>query len=481
MPGRLSQRFGAQDMTTGSPASALIQFSVPLLIGNLAQQLYNTVDSIVVGKYVGDTALAAVGASGPILNLILVLFMGISTGANIMVSQYFGAKQKETLSKTVGTAITLTFLSSLFIMLLGTFLVDPLLRLLDTPENIYQGSHAYLTIFFFGIIGCAYYNIVSGILRGLGDSITPLVFLLIACALNIVLDLLFVAVFQWGVAGVAWATVIAQAISAALCLARMLTMRDTMTLNRRMLKLDKHLVLQLVKLGLPSGLTQMVFSMAAIVVQSLTNSFGTVVIACSTVVMRVDSFAMMPNFTFGAAMTTYAGQNIGAGKLDRVHQGTKDGLKIGVLASVVLTLCILLFGGALMSLFTNTQEVISLGVHMMQILAVGYIAMGITQILSGVMRGAGDTMTPMWISLITTVVIRVPIAYGIAYFTRSEALPNGTPDCLFISLLISWTLGTVLTAICYRRGKWRNKAITAIGKKAEEEQQIQQENEIVSI
>lgn len=188
--------------------------------------------------------------------------------------------------------------------------------------------------------------------------------------------------------GVAWATVIAQAISAALCLIRMFTMRDTMTLNRRMLKLDKHLVLQLVKLGLPSGLTQMVFSMAAIVVQSLTNSFGTVVIACSTVVMRVDGFAMMPNFTFGAAMTTYAGQNIGAGKLDRVHQGTKAGLKIGVLASVVLTLCILLFGGALMSLFTNTQEVISLGVHMMQILAVGYIAMGITQILSGVMRGS---------------------------------------------------------------------------------------------
>lgn len=474
MAGKISQRLGAQDMTVGSPASALIQFSIPLLLGNLAQQLYNTVDSIVVGKYVGDTALAAVGASGPILNLILVLFMGISTGANIMVSQYFGAKQREELSKTVGTAITLTFLCSLFIMLLGTFSVDPLLRLLDTPENIYQGAHDYLTIFFFGIIGCAYYNIISGILRGLGDSITPLIFLLVACALNIGLDLLFVALLQWGVAGVAWATVIAQAISAFFCFLRMLSMHETMRLKLRALIPSKRLLSQLIKLGLPSGLTQMVFSMAAIIVQSLTNSFETDVIACSTVVMRVDGFAMMPNFTFGIAMTTFTGQNLGAGKLDRVHRGAKDGLKIGVAASVALTLCILLFGGFLASMFTNTQQVIFLAIHMMQILAVGYIAMGVTQILSGVMRGAGDTLTPMWISLVTTVVIRVPLAYGIAYLTRSDAQPNGTPDCLFISLLVSWVLGAVFTAICYFRGKWRKKADATIRRIAQTAQQLEE-------
>ncbi len=468
---KLSQRFGAQDMTSGSPVSVLVQFSIPLLIGNLAQQLYNTVDSIVVGKYVGDNALAAVGASGPILNLLLVLFMGISTGASIMVAQYFGARQREPLTKTVGSAITLTLLSSIFIMVVGTLLVRPLLTLLDTPPDIYEDTCAYLTIFFLGIIGCAYYNIISGILRGLGDSFTPLLFLIVACGLNIVLDLVFVANFGLGVAGVAWATIIAQAISAVLCFIRLFRMHDTLTITPHMLKLDKKLVLQLTKLGLPSGLTQAVFSMAAIVVQSLTNSFGTAVIACSTVVMRVDGFAMMPNFTFGTAMTTYAGQNIGAGKLDRVEQGTKDGMRIGVLASVVLTVCILIFGGPLMSAFTNTQEVINLGVHMMRILAVGYIAMAITQILSGVMRGAGDTMTPMWISLVTTVIIRVPIAYGIAFLTRSEALPKGSPDSLFISLLVSWTMGALLTIFFFRRGKWRHKAITAMGKQTSQEEE----------
>lgn len=467
MAGKLTKFFGAQDMTVGNPVSNLIQFSVPLLIGNLAQQLYNTVDSIVVGKYVGDGALASVGASGPILNLLLVLFMGISTGAGIMVSQYFGAKRREALSKTVGSAITLTFLASVFIMIVGPLLTRPFMSLLNTPDDIYDMSCSYLVIIFVGIIGCAYYNILSGILRGLGDSVTPLIFLLISCGLNIGLDILFVAQFHMGVAGVAWATIIAQAVSAVLCMLRLLKMQDVLTINFHMLKLDKELVLKLTKLGLPSGLTQAVFSMAAIVVQSLTNSFGTNVIACSTVVMRVDGFAMMPNFTFGMAMTTYAGQNIGARRLNRVEEGTRDGMKIGVFVSVLLTAAILLFGGALMRMFTDTQEVVNLGMHMMQILAVGYIAMAVTQILSGVMRGAGDTMTPMWISMITTVGLRMPIAYGLAYITRSQAEPKGSPDSLFISLLISWVLGAVITSICYKRGKWRSKALAAMEKHKE--------------
>lgn len=460
MKGSLARFFGAQDMTAGRPVSVLVQFSVPLLVGNLAQQLYNTVDSIVVGQYVGDNALAAVGASGPILNLLLVLFMGIATGAGIMVSQYFGAKQREDLSKTVGTTILLTLFSSFFIMAAGPLLTPPLMRLLDTPPEIYDMSCSYLTIFFLGIAGFAFYNILAGILRGLGDSLMPLVFLMIACGLNIVLDLLFVAQFGWGVAGVAYATVIAQAISAVLCLARLIRMKETLTLNRHALKLSKRLVLQLTKLGLPSGLTQAVFSMAAIVVQSLTNQLGTTVIACSTVVMRVDGFAMMPNFTFGTAMTTYAGQNMGAHRLDRVKEGTREGMKLGLLVSVLLTVSILVFGGPLMRLFTQTEEVVMMGVHMMRILAVGYIAMAVTQILSGVMRGAGDTMTPMWISLITTVVLRVPIAYGIAYFTRSELQPVGSPDSLFISLLVSWVMGAVITIWMYKRGRWHTKAIT---------------------
>ncbi|MDD4797057.1 MAG: MATE family efflux transporter, partial [Eubacteriales bacterium] len=219
-------------------------------------------------------------------------------------------------------------------------------------------------------------------------------------------------------------------------------------------------VWQILRLGLPSGITQGIFSMAMIVVQSLTNSFGTYLVACNTVVMRVDGFAMMPNFTFGIAMTTFTGQNIGARRLDRVDAGTKAGLRMSIGVSVILTVAILFFGETMMRWFTDTEAVIVLGLRMMRIIAVGYIAMSVTQVLSGVMRGAGDTLTPMWISMITTVVIRVPVAYGWAFLTRTgQALSTGSPDCIFFSMLISWIMGAVITSLVYRRGKWRNKAI----------------------
>lgn len=456
---KLKDMFGAQDMTVGKPLTNLAVFALPLLIGNLAQQMYNTVDSIIVGRYVGDSALAAVGASGPVLNLLLLLFMGISTGAGILVSQYFGAHREEELTRTIGTCLTLTLIAGLIIMAFGTLIVRPLMTLLDTPPDVYDMAVDYLTIIVLGIIGAAYYNIVSGILRGLGDSFTPLVFLIVACLLNIVLDIVFVVNFGMAAAGVALATIIAQGISAALCLWRLAHMKDTVHLSLRALIPDRRMTGRIIRLGLPSGLTQAIFSMAAIVVQALTNSFGTSVIACSIVVMRVDGFAMMPNFTFGMAMTTFVGQNVGAGRMDRVREGVRDGLRAGLLISFALVAAILLFGENLMRLFTSTEEVVNLGVHMMRILAVGYVAMAVTQSLSGVMRGAGDTLTPMWISLLTTIVVRVPIAYGIAALTRSPELPSGTPDCLFISLLISWVTGAVLTSILYRRGKWKGKGV----------------------
>ena len=215
----------------------------------------------------------------------------------------------------------------------------------------------------------------------------------------------------------------------------------------------------MIKLGLPSGLTN-IFSLAMIIVQSLTNSFGEMVIACNVIVMRVDGFAMMPNFSFGSAMTTFAGQNIGAKKMDRVEQGTRDGTKVAVAVSTTITIFLLVFGHHLMKVFTDTAELVDLSMHMMRILALGYIAMAITQCLSGVMRGAGDTITPMWISLITTVVIRVPLAYGIAYFTRSQLYPTGRPESTFISLLLSWTIGAILTMRYYKKGTWREKTFT---------------------
>jgi len=456
---KLKRFFGAQDMTQGKPLSCLIAFSVPLLIGNLAQQMYNTVDSIIVGRYVGDSALAAVGTSGPILNLLLLLFMGISTGAGILVSQYFGAHRQKELEKTVGTCLTLTLFATVIIMVVGTAIVKPLMTLLDTPPDVYDMAVDYLTIISLGIIGTAYYNIGSGILRGLGDSFSPLLYLVVACVLNIFLDLLFVIRFNMAAAGVALATVVAQAVSAVLCVWRITHMTKILRVRKKDLMPDKHITMKTIRLGLPSGLTQAIFSMAAIVVQALTNSFGTSVIACAIVVMRVDGFAMMPNFTFGMAMTTFVGQNVGAGRLDRVKEGVRKGLAAGLAVAVVLVAGILVFGEGLMRLFTTTEEVVQLGVHMLHILAVGYIAMAVTQSLSGVMRGAGDTMTPMWISLVTTILFRVPVAYGLAFLTRSETLPNGTPDSIFISLLVSWVLGAVLTAIFYRRGKWQGKGV----------------------
>ncbi len=457
---KIKRLFGAQDMTQGSPLRNLIVFSVPLLIGNLVQQMYNTVDSIVVGRYVGDSALAAVGTSGPILNLLLLLFMGISTGAGILVAQYFGARQREALETSVGTCLTLTLIASLIIMAVGPMLIEPLMTLLDTPPDVYGMAVDYLTIITVGIAGCAYYNIASGILRGLGDSFWPLVYLIVACLLNIVLDLLFVIKLGMTADGVALATVIAQAVSAVLCIRRLCRMKETLTLTRRTLLPDRQMTGRIIRLGLPSGLTQAIFSMAAIVVQALTNSFGTSVIACAIVVMRVDGFAMMPNFTFGTAMTTFVGQNVGAGRMDRVREGVKKGVAAGLLVAAVLVACILAFGESLMRMFTTTDEVVALGVHMLRILALGYIAMAVTQSLSGVMRGAGDTVTPMWISFVTTFVVRMPLAYGIAYATRSEAQPNGTPDSIFISLLISWVMGALLTTVCYRRGKWKNRRST---------------------
>lgn len=463
MAGKFSAMFGAQDMTQGSPVGNLVRFSVPLLIGNLAQQLYSTVDSIVVGNYVGDTALAAVGASGPILNLLLVLFMGVSVGASIMVSQYYGAGERDNLTATVGTTITATLVSAVFIMIVGPLITHPVMSLLDTPADIYEMSCTYLIILFSGIIGSAYYNIISGVLRGLGDSIMPLIFLIVACVLNIGLDIWFVAGFRMGVAGVAWATIIAQFISGALCLLRLVRMKDVFTVTPRTLIPQAVFVKRLVKLGLPSGLTQAIFSFAMIIIQSLTNSFGTAVIAANTVVMRVDGFAMMPNFTFGTAMTTYTGQNIGASRIDRVEEGTKSGLKMGLCVSVVLVGLILLFGKYLMEMFTSTPEVIELGQQMLRTLAVGYVAMAVTQILSGVMRGAGDTMTPMWISIITTVVVRVPVAYGLEFLTRPEggAMGSGAPTPLFLSLLISWVVGAILTAVAYKMGRWKKKSIVS--------------------
>ena len=454
----LKKLFEPTDMTVGKPWKSIAMFSIPMLIGNIAQQLYNTVDSIVVGHYVGDNALAAVGSAGPLYNMLLVLFVGISAGVGIMVAQYFGAKDREELSHTIGTSITLTAIVSLFLMIVAPPIIKPLLKLLNTPASILNDCTSYLIVLMYGIAGLAFYNILSGILRGMGDSFSALLYLLVATVINIALDLLFVAKFNMGVAGVSLATAIAQGVSSVLCLWKLMHMKSTFDLGKKELMMTKKHVGQIIKLGLPSGVTQAIFSSAMIVVQSLTNSFGELFIAANVIVMRVDGFAMMPNFSFGTAMTTYTGQNVGARKKDRVTQGAKQGTLLAVACSTVVTLVILLLGKNLMGIFTKTSELVDTSYYVMKILAVGYIAVAVTQSLSGVMRGAGDTVTPMWISMVQTIVLRVPIAYGISFLTRTAELPYGRFECIPVSLLISWVMCAALTTIFFKRGKWKKTA-----------------------
>lgn len=458
--------FGVQDMTEGSPLSKLAQFSVPLLIGNFAQQMYNTVDSIVVGKYLGDDALAAVGASMPIINLMLVLFMGIATGASILAAQYFGAKDRGTLSSVVGTTITLTFASSAVVMVLG-FFATPLLIGLMTPSpdagksyvdfmRIAPMATSYLKIIFLGIIGGGMYNIFSGVLRGIGDSVNPLLYLVLASVINVVLDIVMIR-RMGSVDAVAWATIIAQFVSGTLCLLRLLRMKDILTVNRKTLKPDRMLTRKLVALGLPSGVTQGLFSMSAMIVQSLTNSIGGAMIAANVAIMRVDGFAMMPNFTYGTAGTTYVGQNIGAGRLDRIRPGVNALLKLAVGTALVLVAAILLFGKNLIGLFTDTENLRLLGERGLRWLSVGYVAFAVTNSLQGSMRGMGETRIPMWISIFTTIIIRLPLAYALAAITRTPEWPNGSPDAIFASLLASWLISMVLTVCLYRWGAWRRR------------------------
>ena len=451
--------FAAKDMTLGSPWKRIMEFSIPMLLGNLAQQLYNTADSIIVGHYVGDNALAAVGSAMPILNLLLALFVGISTGAGIVVSQSFGARDRQGLTVSIGNCLSLSLVATIIIMVIGPLITMPLLTLLGTPESILYWCRDYLNIYFYGIVGFFFYNMLSGVLRGLGDSVSALVFLLVAAALNVVLDIVFVAYFNMGVPGVSLATVISQAISAVLCYIKLAKMSDIFDLNLKTIRLVPSMAMRILRIGIPSGITQAIMATAGMVVMNLTNAMGETVIACNVIIMRVDGFAMMPNFTFGQAMSVYTGQNVGAGKYDRVTKGVKQGGLLAFAFSTVITIVLLFCGNILFGFFTDTEELIDLATRMIRIMAVGYICISVTQVLGGVMRGAGDTVSPMWISIASTIAIRIPVAYWLAGLTQTPDFPHGQPIALFGSLMISWVLGMILSIIIFSIGKWKKKML----------------------
>lgn len=456
---RFDKWFAPMDMTEGSPWKKIVIFMIPMLIGNIAQQLYNTVDSIIVGRYLGDNALAAVGSAGPILNLLVVLLVGISMGASIVVAQYLGAKEREALSRSIGNCLILIGIASIIVMVMAVFLTRPLLVLLDTPESILEWCTNYLLIMLLGAAGMAYYNMLSGILRGLGDSVSALVYLLVASGLNIILDIIFVAVFQMGVNGVAYATILSQVVSAICCFWKLRHMQEIFELNRSHIKWDNRYVKEIIRLGIPSGLTQGILSASMLLVQSLTNSFGENLIAANVIIMRVDGFAVLPGLSFGVAMTTYAGQNVGARRYDRVEKGTVQSSMIATGVSALVTALILIFGRPLMSIFTDTTMLVDMGVKYMRILAVSYIFFSVTQCLCGAMRGGGDSMATMWVSIVSTFIVRLPLAYIMVTLSKSAQYPIGRPESLYLSQMTAWIFGTLFSYILYRRGKWKERAI----------------------
>lgn len=361
------------------------------------------------------------------------------------------------LSKAIGNCMTMVFLCAVLMMAVGLPLIRPLLRLLDTKPEIFEWEASYLSIYFYGMLFFLSYNMFSGILRGLGDSFSALLFLMISAGLNVVLDLWFVIVFRLGVPGVALATVIAQGVSATLCLMKLRSMRDVFDLNRQSLKLDKSVSLDILKLGLPSGITQASFSAAMLMVLRLQNTFTLAFLSANTIVIRVDGFAMLPNFSYGQAMTTFIGQNVGARRLDRVRLGARQGTLIALATSAVLTVTILLFGRGIMHIFTDENAIIDQGMGLMKILALGYVAMSVTQCLSGVMRGAGDTVTPMAVSIFVSVFIRVTLAYALVALSRTADNPVGDPKMIYVSLLATWVTGALINTALYRMGRWKRK------------------------
>jgi len=437
-------------MTEGRPWKKLLLFAVPLLIGNLFQQMYSTADAIMLGHFEGDDALAAVGASTPIFFLIIVLLMGIAVGSGIMVSQYHGAKKREELSYTIGTSITLITILSVAMMIAGPAFTRPLLTLLSTPKGIMDDSVMYMNILLFGVLGVAYFNILSGILRSLGDAFSPLVYLIVACLLNVVLNLFLIP--RMGTPGAALGTVIAQAVSSLLCFRRLMQMRNVFDMKWSFLIPKKSYVSQILKLGIPTGASQALIAIAFMVVQPLVNGFGEMFIATNVIMMRIDSIVMMPIFSFSNAMTVFTGQNVGAGKMDRVNQGTKQGALMAVAVTLVMVAVIVIFGPFIAGLFTKTTDVIDLASRLLRIIAAGFVPLTVCMVLWGVIRGAGDAISPLWGAAINSVFVRVPVAYLLVYLLKRE-------EALVFSLLAAWLTNTLISIIVYRMGRWRNKGI----------------------
>ncbi len=440
-----------KDLTTGKESKLIWQFAMPMLLGNVFQQMYNIVDSIVIGNFIGKEALAAVGASFPIIFTLISLVIGFAMGATIIIAQYFGAKKLEEVRRTIDTLYIVIFIASIAISIVGIAFSGTIFRLIRLPEEVVPYARLYLNIYLSGTIFMFGFNATSAILRGLGDSKTPLYFLIISTITNIVFDLLFVVVFKWGIAGVAVATVISQAgafISAVVYLNKT---HPIVKLAVFKLVFDKAIFRQSLRIGLPSGLQQTFVSLGMMAIVGIVNIFGTNVIAAYSITMRIDSLAYLPAMNFAAALSTFVGQNLGANKVERVRAGLIATLKLTSIVSISISIVAVLFSRFLMSAFTQDEVVIGIGINYLLIVSSFYILFSTLFIFGGVMRGAGDTLIPMFITLFALWFIRIPVAWILSQHFGETGIWWSTP--------VGWFTGMILSILYYLSGKWKKKTV----------------------
>jgi len=450
--GTKSMRNNIKDMTSGNPVGLLLMFSLPMLIGNIFQQFYNIIDSIIVGKYIGADALAAVGATGSVQFLFFSLCNGMSAGIGIIISQYFGAKDEEYVKRSIANSVYVMLAAAVLMSLVGFFLSRPVLQLLGTPDNIIGDSDLFLKTTSIGIIAIAAYNCISAILRSLGDSVTPLIFLTASIVVNILLDFLFVLDFKWGVFGTALATIIAQVAAALGSLAFALVKNPHFKIPKDYLRPDIGIIQLCVKLGLPTALQSSMIAFSCVILQSVVNSFGSVVVAAFTVTSRIEQIVQQPYNSIGSAVSTYTGQNIGAGYIDRVREGyRKSYIIIGI-----FTLCMLpmaqFLGRPIMRLFVSEADVIEIGSTALKITSLCYFPLGVIYITRGLLNGAGDTIYS-FINGIIEITCRIGLSEPLTKISQIGVWG------IWIATALTWLITGAASVIRYLQGKWTEKSV----------------------
>ncbi len=442
-----------KDLSQGHEGKLISRFAMPMLLGNVFQQLYNIVDTIIVGKFIGIDALAAVGSSFPIIFMLVSFIIGITMGFTIIISQYFGAKEMDKVKRSINTLYIFIFISSILVSIAGIFLGESIFKMTDLPAQIIPMATQFLTIYFAGMVFLFGYNATSAILRGLGDSKTPLYFLIGSVILNIALDLLFVLGFGWGIKGVAWATVFSQGIAFIAQILYLNRYHSFLQFSFRELRFDRKIFRQGIRIGLPTGFQHTFVAAGMLALYWIVNQFGVTANAAYSAAGRIDSFAAMPAMSFGAALSTFVGQNMGANRPDRIRRGLRSTLLMTAGISLSISVVTVFFGRYLMMMFTTDPAVIELGRMYLIIVGAFYVLFSTMFALHGTLRGAGDTFVPMIITLLSLWVIRVPVAYLLSKYT-SIGLYG-----VFWSIPIGWLAGVILAYIYYLFGGWKKKAV----------------------